>query len=136
MAKKTPNPVDRHVGARVRMQRLAIGMSQQALGKELGVTFQQVQKYEKGSNRIGASRLQQIASVLRVPPAYFFEGVAAAPTPKKTAGFEESNRDYTVELLSSTDGLALVKAFLRVGNRKLRRSIVDFVKQVSTKKAM
>ena len=74
MAKKAPNPVDRHVGSRVRMRRMMLGMSQEKLGNALGLTFQQVQKYEKGTNRIGASRLQQIAHILQVPVSFFFEG--------------------------------------------------------------
>ena len=74
---KTPNPIDRHVGARVRMRRLMVGFSQSKLAEALDVTFQQVQKYEKGANRIGASRLQQLARVLDVPPSYFFEGAPA-----------------------------------------------------------
>src|SRR5262245_39728686 len=72
--KKAPNPIDKHVGSRVRMQRMMVGMSQEKLGNALGLTFQQVQKYEKGTNRIGASRVQQISQILQVPVAYFFEG--------------------------------------------------------------
>ena len=75
--KKLPNPIDKHVGSRVRMRRVLIGMSQERLGSALGLTFQQVQKYEKGTNRIGASRLQQIAGVLNVAAAYFFEDMPA-----------------------------------------------------------
>ncbi len=74
MAKKAPNPIDKHVGSRVRMRRMMLGMSQEKLGDALGLTFQQVQKYEKGTNRIGASRLQQISHILQVPVAFFFEG--------------------------------------------------------------
>src|SRR4030081_864162 len=74
MVKKAPNPVDRHVGSRVRMRRMMLSMSQEKLGDALGLTFQQVQKYEKGTNRIGASRLQQISNILQVPVAFFFEG--------------------------------------------------------------
>src|ERR1700728_862056 len=74
MAKKAPNPIDKHVGSRVRMRRMLMSMSQEKLGNALGLTFQQVQKYEKGTNRIGASRLQQIAGALKVPVAFFFEG--------------------------------------------------------------
>src|SRR5690349_2824948 len=77
MAKKAPNPIDKHVGSRVRMRRMMLSMSQEKLGDGLGLTFQQVQKYEKGTNRIGASRLQQISHILQVPVAFFFEG---APT--------------------------------------------------------
>src|ERR1700756_2733344 len=71
---RRPNPIDIHVGSRVRFRRMLLGMSQEKLGEKLGLTFQQVQKYEKGINRIGASRLQQISRTLDVPPAYFFEG--------------------------------------------------------------
>src|SRR6187431_2197672 len=74
MIKKAPNPTDKHVGARVRMRRMMLAMSQEKLGDALGLTFQQVQKYEKGTNRIGASRLQQISHILQVPVAFFFEG--------------------------------------------------------------
>src|SRR6185295_13878486 len=79
VAKKAPNPTDKHVGSRVRMRRMMLSMSQEKLGDALGLTFQQVQKYEKGANRIGASRLQQIASILQVPVAFFFEGAPHAP---------------------------------------------------------
>src|SRR5690349_17989111 len=79
MAKKAPNPTDKHVGARVRMRRMMMSMSQEKLGDALGLTFQQVQKYEKGANRIGASRLQQIAHILQVPVSFFFEGAPSAP---------------------------------------------------------
>ena len=74
MAKKAPNPIDKHVGSRVRMRRMMLSMSQEKLGDALGLTFQQVQKYEKGTNRIGASRLQQISNILQVPVSFFFEG--------------------------------------------------------------
>src|SRR5208283_3719739 len=77
--KKIPNPIDRHVGSRVRMRRVMLGMSQEKLGDALGLTFQQVQKYEKGTNRIGASRLQQISQILQVPVAFFFEGAPIVP---------------------------------------------------------
>ena len=79
MAKKAPNPTDKHVGARVRMRRMMLSMSQEKLGDALGLTFQQVQKYEKGANRIGASRLQQIAHILQVPVSFFFDGAPNAP---------------------------------------------------------
>ena len=83
IAKKAPNPIDKHVGSRVRMRRMMLGMSQEKLGNNLGLTFQQVQKYEKGTNRIGASRLQQISQILQVPVSFFFEG--ARPTPTRRA---------------------------------------------------
>ena len=86
MAKKAPNPIDKHVGSRVRMRRMMLSMSQEKLGDALGLTFQQVQKYEKGTNRIGASRLQQISNILQVPVAFFFEGapdIAGAAAPRR-----------------------------------------------------
>jgi DNA-binding XRE family transcriptional regulator len=97
MAKKAPNPVDKHVGSRVRMRRMMLGMSQEKLGDALGLTFQQVQKYEKGSNRIGASRLQQISLTLQVPVAFFFEG--APPPPGKAFGMAE---DASPEYMTSS----------------------------------
>src|SRR6266700_4896017 len=87
MAKKAPNPIDKHVGSRVRMRRMMLSMSQEKLGGALELTFQQVQKYEKGTNRIGASRLQQISQILQVPVAFFFEGaphLAGGPVPSDT----------------------------------------------------
>jgi transcriptional regulator with XRE-family HTH domain len=126
MAKKTPNPVDKHVGSRVRMRRVLIGMSQEKLGEALGITFQQIQKYEKGTNRIGASRMQQIATVMGVPVAYFFED--APGSEDKTAGFGESQgSDYVVDFLTTTEGLQLNKAFVKISDPKVRRKIVDLV---------
>src|SRR5436305_2815229 len=107
---KSPNPIDRHVGARVRMRRLMVGLSQSKLAEALDVTFQQVQKYEKGANRIGASRLQQLARVLDVPPSYFFDGApSSAPA---AAGFaEDPGNSYVVDFLSTAEGLQLNRAF-------------------------
>jgi transcriptional regulator with XRE-family HTH domain len=130
MAKKEPNPVDKYVGSRVRMRRLMLGMSQEKLGDALDLTFQQIQKYEKGANRIGASRLQQIALILQVPVSFFFEGV---PSPTGPAGaFAEADiPDVSATLLSTSDGLALAKAFMRIENRRLRRRIVDLVEEMA-----
>ena len=123
---KSPNPIDKHVGARVRMRRLMVGMSQGKLGEALDVTFQQVQKYEKGANRIGASRLQQLARVLEVPPSYFFEG---APTGEMTAtGFAEPDGNaYVVDFLSTNEGLQLNRAFAAIKDPKVRKKILDLV---------
>jgi transcriptional regulator with XRE-family HTH domain len=126
---KAPNPIDKHVGSRVRMRRMMLGMSQEKLGDALGLTFQQVQKYEKGSNRIGASRLQQIALILQVPVAFFFEG---APAPPGREGFGEApSPAYVTDFLATTDGLSLVKAFMRIPSPKLRRRIVDLVEEMA-----
>src|SRR6478672_7773752 len=89
IAKKVPNPIDRHVGSRVRMRRMMLGMSQEKLGDALGLTFQQVQKYEKGANRIGASRLQQISQILQVPVSFFCEG-GPAQRAERTDGITEA----------------------------------------------
>lgn len=125
MTKKTPNPIDRHVGSRVRMRRMMISMSQEKLGERLGITFQQVQKYEKGTNRIGASWLHQIASILGVPVAFFYEGT---PNADEAAGFAEGgNPAYISDFLATSEGLALSKAFMKVTDPKLRRRIVDLV---------
>ena len=112
---KIPNPIDRHVGARVRMRRMLIGMSQEKLGEALGLTFQQVQKYEKGANRISASRLQQISEALNTPLAYFFKG---APVSDGAAqgGMAEASADdnYFSDFVMTSEGLSLNRAFARI----------------------
>jgi transcriptional regulator with XRE-family HTH domain len=132
MAKKAPNPIDKHVGSRVRMRRMMLGMSQEKLGDALGLTFQQVQKYEKGTNRIGASRLQQIAHILQVPVSFFFEGAPHAPGGHATVGMSEApSPAYVSDFLATSDGLSLTKSFMRIKNSKLRRRIVDLVEQIA-----
>jgi len=132
MAKKAPNPIDKHVGARVRMRRMMLGMSQEKLGDALGLTFQQVQKYEKGTNRIGASRLQQIAHILQVQVSFFFEGAPNVPSGGRQEGLSEApSPAYVSDFLASSDGLALTKAFMRIDDSKLRRRIVDLVEQIA-----
>ena len=132
MSAKAPNPVDKYVGSRVRMRRIMQGMSQEKLCEALDLTFQQIQKYEKGTNRIGASRLQQISDILQVPVAFLFEGgptgsmnadgVSAAPSPA-----------YVSDFLATSEGLALTRAFTRIADPKLRRSIVDLVEQIAAR---
>src|SRR5215471_5774961 len=113
-AKKAPNPIDKHVGSRVRMRRMMLGMSQEKLGDALGLTFQQVQKYESGTNRIGASRLQHISHILQVPVSFFFEGAPHVSGQHEKIGKLPSPA-YVSEFLATTDGLALIRAFMRVG---------------------
>ncbi len=125
--KKTPDPIDRHVGSRVRMQRILMKMSQEKLGEALGITFQQVQKYEKGANRIGASRLQQISKTLNVPPSFFFEGAPAGGASTQTAGFAEESSQYVVDFLSTAEGLHLNRAFARIRDPKVRKRVLDLV---------
>jgi transcriptional regulator with XRE-family HTH domain len=132
LAKKTPNPTDKHVGSRVRMRRMMLGMSQEKLGDALDLTFQQVQKYEKGTNRIGASRLQQISHILQVPVAFFFEGAPGAQISGRVEGMGEApSPAYVSDFLATSDGLALTKAFMRIEDAKLRRRIVDLVEQIA-----
>jgi transcriptional regulator with XRE-family HTH domain len=129
MVKKPSNPVDKHVGARVRMRRLMLGITQQKLGDALSLTFQQVQKYEKGVNRIGASRLQQISEILTVPVSFFFEGVPTLPG--RSAGIGEApSTAYLFDFLATSDGLALVKAFMEINDNILRRRIVNLVEAI------
>lgn len=131
VAKKAPNPIDKHVGSRVRMRRMMLSMSQEKLGDALGLTFQQVQKYEKGTNRIGASRLQQISNILQVPVEFFFEGAPHLGGASRVDG-DAPSPAYVSDFLASSDGLALTKAFMRIGDAKLRRRIVDLVEQIAT----
>jgi len=131
MAKKAPNPTDKHVGARVRMRRMMLGMSQEKLGDALGLTFQQVQKYEKGANRIGASRLQQISQILQVSVSFFFEGAPSAPGLPTDGLAEAPSPAYVADFLATSDGLALTKAFMGIKDAKLRRRIVDLVEQIA-----
>ena len=132
IAKKAPNPIDKHVGSRVRMRRMMLGMSQEKLGDALGLTFQQVQKYEKGTNRIGASRLQQISQILQVPVAFFFEGAPNVPSGGRLDHQQEApSPAYVSDFLATSDGLALTKAFTRISDSKLRRRIVDLVEQIA-----
>ncbi len=129
LAKKVPNPVDKYVGTRVRMRRMMLSMSQERLGDALGLTFQQVQKYEKGANRIGASRLQQISDILNVPVSFFFEG---APNMPGHSGMGETpSPAYVSDFLATSDGLLLIKYFMKIKNNKLRRRIVELVEQVA-----
>ena len=130
MAKKAPNPVDKHVGSRVRMRRMMLSMSQEKLGDALGLTFQQVQKYEKGTNRIGASRLQQISNILQVPVAFFFEG-APSLSPGLDGMKDAPSPAYVSDFLATSEGLALTKAFTRIKEPKLRRRIVDLVEEIA-----
>jgi transcriptional regulator with XRE-family HTH domain len=133
MAKKAPNPIDKHVGSRVRMRRMMLGMSQEKLGDALGLTFQQVQKYEKGTNRIGASRLQQISQILQVPVSFFFEGAPHDGTPTEGGLSEAPSPAYVSDFLATSDGLALTKAFVQIKDSKLRRRIVDLVEAIIEK---
>jgi transcriptional regulator with XRE-family HTH domain len=129
MPTKAPNPVDKHVGSRVRMRRIMLGMSQEKLGEGLGLTFQQIQKYEKGTNRIGASRIQHISEILQVPVSFLFEGSPGSTADAKGFG-EAPSPAYVADFLATSEGLALIRAFTRVPDIKLRRAIVDMVELI------
>lgn len=132
MVKKTPNPVDVHVGGRVRMRRILIGLSQEKLGEQLGLTFQQVQKYEKGSNRISASRLWQMARILGVPVAFFFDDIPDAPNEGSQPGFGESAGETALmDFLSSTEGFQLNRAFSQIEQPNVRRKLVELAKALA-----
>lgn len=127
---KTPNAIDGYVGARIRMRRQLLGMSQERLADQIGVTFQQVQKYEKGINRIGASRLQRIADVLHTSVSFFFEqGDSELATPR---GLDLStNGDPVAEFLQTKEGLVLNRAFLKIADRNIRETIIALVKAMA-----
>jgi len=130
MNAKTPNAIDTYVGSRVRMRRQLLGLSQERLADQIGVTFQQVQKYEKGLNRIGASRLQRIADVLRTSPSFFFQQDDSEP--QRLAGSEMTvAADPVAEFLHSKEGLALNRAFLQITDTQLREKIVALVKAMA-----
>jgi transcriptional regulator with XRE-family HTH domain len=137
MARGVLNPIDKHVGSRVRMRRLMLDMSQSDLANALGLTFQQVQKYEKGANRIGASRLHHISQILQVSVPFFFEGAPAAPGVRQAAKgtADAPSPAYVTDFLATSDGLSLVKAFMCIGNPKLRRSIVRLVEEITPETA-
>lgn len=128
--RKLPNPIDRHVGARIRMRRLLAGVSQDRLADGLGVAFQQVQKYENGSNRISASRLQHIANMLDVSVSFFFEGAPTGDLPQ--GGFSDAaSSAYVSDFLATGEGVRLMKAFVRLKNARMRRRIVDLVEALA-----
>ena len=130
-SKKSPNPIDIHVGSRVRLRRMMLGMSQEKLGEHLGITFQQIQKYEKGTNRIGASRMQAIARVLSVPVAFFFEDAPGATPIAGEQSFGLAATSHVVDFLTSSDGLALNRAFVRIRDPKQRRKVVELVRAMA-----
>jgi transcriptional regulator with XRE-family HTH domain len=122
---KNPDLVDRHVGARLRFLRMQAGMSQEALGNRLGLTFQQVQKYEKGQNRIGASRLYQLSRILRAPVSFFFEGLPD----ESDAGVAVTSP--SLGFLSTSEGYDLNLAFSRIRDAGARRKIVELVQSLA-----
>ena len=133
MTRTAINPIDKHVGNRLRMRRRMLDMSQTDLANALGLTFQQVQKYEKGRNRISASRLQQISQILQVPVPFFFEGAPAVAGIRQaaTAVADAPSPAYVSDFLATSDGLDLAKAFMSIEDRSLRRAIVRLVDEIA-----
>lgn len=125
-----PNPIDIHVGSRVRLRRQLLKMSQEKLGDELGVTFQQIQKYERGANRVGASRLYRLSRALDVPVQFFFEGLVDE-TP--IAGVAEGDQTPIVyDFIQSIDGVTLAESFSRIKDGKVRRRVLELVRTLAS----
>jgi transcriptional regulator with XRE-family HTH domain len=129
MPRNGPDPIDKHVGTKLRARRTKLGMSQTTLADALGMSFQQVQKYEKGANRIGAGRLQHIAQILKMPVQSFFEGLPEHG--QRRAPTDAPDAQYVADYLATSDGLNLTKAFMQIRDPKLRRSIVNLVEQIA-----
>lgn len=124
------HPVDVHVGKRLRLRRGMLGMSQDTLGKAIGITFQQIQKYERGINRIGSSRLYDFSGVLGVPVSFFFEDFEGAST-RQQAGFAEEQAEFKPENLGSKESVTLVKHFCRIKSPEVRKKVINLVKAMS-----
>ncbi|MDJ0512262.1 MAG: helix-turn-helix domain-containing protein [Methyloceanibacter sp.] len=135
MAGKKPNPIDAHVGSRVRLRRMLLGMSQERLGDSMGLTFQQVQKYEKGANRIGASRLYHISKILDVPVGFFFEDAPGIDDNPSMPGLSEPESEtFILEFLNTREGLELNRAFTKISSARVRKSVVDLVRAIGDPK--
>ena len=130
-----PNPIDVHVGSRVRLRRTLLGMSQERLGEAIGLTFQQVQKYERGANRVGASRLYDLSRVLDVPVSYFFEEISsdvASAADARRGGLDEApSPSYEPDPMMRRETLELVRAYYRIGDPQVRRRLFDLTKAIA-----
>ncbi|KQV62217.1 Cro/Cl family transcriptional regulator [Caulobacter sp. Root343] len=122
-----PNPVDLHVGARIRMRRKILGVSQERLAEDLGLTFQQIQKYERGANRVSASKLYEIAKSLQSSVGYFFEGLADTTR----EGMAEGGEPFVHDFLMTSEGLELAGLFPRITRPKVRRRILELVRSMA-----
>jgi transcriptional regulator with XRE-family HTH domain len=127
-----PNPIDIHVGSRVRLRRNMLGLSQEKLGEAIGLTFQQVQKYERGANRIGASRLLELSRVLGVPVAFFYDETDPVHAPAIPSGFEESPQEgFDSDPMRKREALELIEAYYDVDDVATRRRLLDLVKALA-----
>lgn len=136
MTRLIKNPIDAYVGAQIKQRRTVLGMSQTELANRLGITFQQVQKYEKGANRVGSSRLYEISEILGVPLQSFFEGVEEVITKKNTKKADKRTKDSTLEkfdeFISSPSGVDMIKAFVEIDDPIVRKQLAALVKSVSS----
>jgi transcriptional regulator with XRE-family HTH domain len=131
-AERHPNPIDLHVGARIRMRRKILGVSQERLAEDLGLTFQQIQKYERGANRVSASKLYEIAKSLQSSVAYFFEGLADTTN----EGVAEGSEPFVHDFLMTSEGLELAALFPRITRPKVRRRILELVRSMAEEEAV
>jgi transcriptional regulator with XRE-family HTH domain len=130
-----PNPIDVHVGARVRLRRTLLGMSQEKLGEALGLTFQQVQKYERGANRVGASRLFDLSRVLDVPVSFFFDDMSEeveALSPRLISGLAEEPAGFDADPMTKRETLELVRAYYRITDPQVRKRVLDLAKALGS----
>ena len=131
----SPNPIDVHVGSRVRLRRTLLGMSQEKLGDAIGLTFQQVQKYERGANRIGASRLWDLSRVLDVPVSFFFDDMiegTAAQSPRMLAGTVEEPASFEADPMTKRETLELVRAYYRITDPQVRNRVFELAKALAS----
>lgn len=128
---RRPNPVDLHVGGRVRMRRKLLGVSQEQLADSLGLTFQQVQKYERGANRVSASKLYEIAKTLQVPVAFFFDGLADPMEGSDGDEVGQKAERIVQEFLTTPEGLELAEVFPKIGRGRVRRQVLDLVRAMA-----
>jgi transcriptional regulator with XRE-family HTH domain len=128
---RRPNPVDLHVGGRVRMRRKLLGVSQEQLADSLGLTFQQVQKYERGANRVSASKLYEIAKTLQVPVAFFFDGLADPMEGSSSDEVGQKAERIVQEFLTTPEGLELAEVFPKIGRGRVRRQVLDLVRAMA-----
>ncbi len=136
-----PNPIDVHVGSRIRLRRTLMGLSQERLGEALGLTFQQVQKYERGVNRVGASRLFDLARVLDVPIAFFYDDMPDGVTPLRAApaavlGFADQQDAFGDDTLSRRETLELVRAYYRITDVSVRKRVFELIKSLATESGL
>lgn len=129
-SKTIPNPIDVHVGEKIRARRIALGMSMETLGKQLGVTFQQIQKYERGANRVSASRLQNIATALGVPVRHFFEGTPGEQSTSDATKTTAFDLPEFIQFVSSVEGQQLNSAFVKIEDPAVRKRIIALIKTV------